>query len=96
MKAELWCRLSCSGRESQAKGGALMKVELWSRSTGGDEALVEMELWSRSSGDDKALVAGFARQWGVSMILEVWPQVLARKSRSRKGGSRFPAAVVKR
>ena len=48
-----------------------VQEELWSRSAGDDEALVKMELWSQSSRDDKALVAGFARQWGGSMILEV-------------------------
>ena len=52
-------------------------VDLWSRSSGDDEAigkggtLAKVELRSRSSGDDEALVAGFARPRGCSMIFDV-------------------------
>ena len=65
-------------------------MELWSQSSGGDETLVKggalqkVELWSRSSGGDVALVAVFARQLGGSIILEVQPQVLARKPVARR------------
>ena len=50
---------------------ALLKMGLWSQSSGDDEAQMTMEPWSRSSGDGEALVAVFARHWGGSMILEV-------------------------
>ena len=58
-------------------------MELWSRSSGDDEALVKMELWSQRSGDDKALVTMelWSQRSGddealVIMVLEVKPQVL--------------------
>ena len=41
------------------KGGALTKVELWSRSSGDDrrrQISVQEELWSRSAGGDEALL----------------------------------------
>ena len=38
-----------SDDKALVKGGTPVKVELWSRFSGDDEALVKMELWSRSS-----------------------------------------------
>ena len=44
-----------------------MKVELWLRSSGDDEALVKMKLQAQSSGDDGALVKG-----GTPVKVEHW------------------------
>ena len=75
---------------------ALLKMELWPQTSGGDEALVKMELWSRSSGDDEALVAGFARQGGGFDDLCSVVTSSGEKTRSQKGGPQFPAAALER
>ena len=53
VKVELW---SADRSEAQAKGGVLMRAELWARSSGDDESPVQEELWSRRTGNDEALV----------------------------------------
>ena len=78
-----------------------MKVELWSRSSGDDEAQVTMEFWWQSSGDDETQVT-----------MELWSRCsrgsggvddfgsvatgTGEKNRSRKGSPQFPAAAVER
>ena len=42
--------------EAQAKGGVLMRVELWSGGSGDEKSPVQEELWSRNGSDDEALV----------------------------------------
>ena len=76
------------GGGAQVKGGALTKVELWSRSSGDDEAQVTMELWWQSSGDDEAQVT-MELWWQSSgddeakVTMELW----SRCSRGSAGGS---------
>ena len=57
---------------------------------------MKVELWSRSSGDDEALVAVFARQVGGFDDLGIVATGTGEKNRSRKSCLQLPAAAVER